>query len=126
MPTTHIFEAYAGSHHEVKLKHFDSSGSTAAAPGHLLHFSPANGLLERLQNCTVDNGKQNGSEVGSDSTERQSKVHALAEDRVQPTTDISRQVCLQRVEKVPDLGGGVSDVNTITVMSLLGYTVGFC
>ena len=63
--------------------------------------------------CPHKHWSDEGPEICSDSAERQTKVHALAEKRVHSASDSPRQVILQHLQELPDLRTGRQQAQTV-------------
>lgn len=63
-------------------------------------FGSAEGSLVDIDSHPDKHGDNEWSEVGSDATEGESKVHALGEERVHPASHTSTQVRFQNLQKL--------------------------
>jgi len=61
------------------------------------------GFRERVENGSLEYRSEQTAEVGADTAERESEVHALTQHRVQTPADSELEVSLERVQKLRHL-----------------------
>ncbi len=67
-------------------------------------FSIPDSLPEGPHQDPHKHGSYQATEIGTNATERETKVHALSEERVHTSTHSSLKILLQSVQKLPYLG----------------------
>lgn len=73
----------------------------------VIHNVPIGRIVHRCTEClhcsSMKEGRKQASKVSSNSTERQSKIHTLAQQRVQTAADTTLQIILQSLQKLLNL-----------------------